>query len=140
MKLFLLDAAGAELILLLPGAFVLFLFFWGLAEGFIINLFKINRFWRSVWHAMLVNLVSVIAGFVILNVTDDTDHEDLFNLEADTNHLAAWGIYWLVSVIIEALVLKLLNRSAPWSKIFAASVVMNIITYVFLYFFYFYFN
>jgi hypothetical protein len=140
MKLFLLDAAGAELILLLPVAFVLFLFFWGLAEGFIINLFKINRFWKSVWHAMLVNLVSVIAGFVILNVTDGTQYEDFFELEADTRHLSPWVIYWIVSVVIEALVLKLLNRSAAWSKIFTASVVMNIITYVFLYFFYFYFN
>jgi hypothetical protein len=64
--MFLLDAGGAALILLIPIAFIFLLFIWGLVEGFIINLFRINRFWKSVWHAIIVNIVSLIIGFVSL--------------------------------------------------------------------------
>ena len=55
--MFLLDAGGAALILLIPIAFIFLLFIWGLVEGFIINLFRINRFWKSLWHAIIVNIV-----------------------------------------------------------------------------------
>jgi hypothetical protein len=131
--MYLLDAAGASILILLPIAFVLLLFVWGLVEGFIINLFRINGFWRSVWHAVLVNLVSLAAGFLMITLAKGSDYEDYFFLEGNVEYLPAWGIYLAVSFVLESFVLKALNRSVPWSRIFTASLIMNILTYIFMY-------
>ena len=133
MKLFLLDAAGPEILFLVPIAFILFLFVWGLVEGFVIYLFKINKFWRSIWHAMLINLASVVVGFIIMNTTNGTAVEQYLEIDEGPDYLSGWAIYWVVSVLVEGLLLKALNRNDSWGKIFGASLVMNIITYIIMY-------
>lgn len=133
MKMFLLDAAGPEILILVPIAFILFLFVWGLVEGFIIWLFKINKFWRSIWHAMLVNLASVVVGFIIMNTTNNTAFENYIEIDEGTGYFSGWAIYWAVSVLVEGLLLKALNRSDSWGKVFGASIVMNILTYIIMY-------
>lgn len=133
MKMFLLDAGGAGLILLVPIAAIFLLFIWGLIEGFVINLFGINRFWRSVWHAIIVNVISLIIGFVMIGVAHSLGLDEYTEMEATLKLLPAWIVFWAVSVLVEALVLKGLNRSKSWSKIFSASFVMNLLTYIILF-------
>lgn len=139
MKIFLLDAGGAAILILVPLAIVLFLLVWGLVEGFIINLFRINRFWKSVWHAIIVNLISLVVGFVLIGVAEQMDWDQYTELKASTQLLPAWIVFWAVSVVVEGLVLKALNRSKSWGTIFTASLVMNIVSYVIL-FAYVYYN
>jgi hypothetical protein len=133
MNRFLLDAGGAGLILLIPIAFIFLLFVWGLVEGFIINLFRINRFWKSVWHAIIVNIVSLIIGFVMIGVANKMGLQDYTELEATMKLLPTWIVFLLVSILVEGLVLKALNRSKSWSTIFSASLVMNLLTYIILF-------
>ena len=138
MNFYLLDAGGAALLLFIPIAFVFLLLVWGLVEGFVINLYGINRFWRSVWHAIIVNLLSLVVGFIMIGVAHSMDLSEYTSVRASTELLPSWIIFWLVSVVVEALVLKALNRSKPWGKIFSASFVMNIITYIIMFAFVYY--
>lgn len=137
--MFLLDAGGAGLILLIPIAFVFLLFVWGLVEGFIINLFAINRFWKSVWHAIIVNLVSLVIGFVMIGTAESLNLDGYTEMEASLERLPSWIVFWAVSVLAEGLLLKALNRTKTWGKIFLASVVMNLFSYSIL-FSYVYYN
>lgn len=133
MKTFLLDAGGAGILIAIPIAIVLLLFVWGLIEGFIINLFGINRFWKSVWHAIVVNLVSLVIGFVMIGLADKLGMDQYTEVKASAELLPMWLAFWAVSVLVEGLVLKAMNRSKTWSKIFSASVVMNILSYIIMY-------
>jgi hypothetical protein len=138
MKFFLLDAGGAAILLMIPLAIIVFVLLWGFVEGFIIHLFGINRFWKSIWHAIIVNLISLVAGFVMVGITSNMGVEKFSEIKAGTDYLWVWAVYWAVSVVVEALVLKGLNRLKSWSKIFLASVIMNLATYIIIYAFVFY--
>jgi hypothetical protein len=133
MKMFLLDAGGAGIILLIPIAFIFLLFIWGLIEGFIINLFGINLFWRSVWHAVVVNIVSLIVGFIMIGVAPKLGLDEYTEMETTMKFMPTWIVFFAVSVLVEGLVLKALNRSKNRGKVFSASFVMNLFTYIILF-------
>ena len=133
MNFYLLDVAGASFLILFPLVILLLLLIWGLAEGFVIYLFGINLFWKSIWHAIIVNLISLVVGLIIVGVATAKDLTEYTSLTTDPDQLPTWTIYFILSVVIEALVLRRLNKSKSWSRIFMASVVMNLVSYIVLY-------
>jgi hypothetical protein len=133
MNHYLLDAAGAAILIILPLAILLLLFVWGLIEGFFIYLFKINRFWKSVWHAIIINIISLIVGFIIIGVSRNMGYEEYTDVANKPELIASWVMFWALSILVEALVLKALNKTKGWGKIFFASLLMNIFTYIVLY-------
>jgi hypothetical protein len=59
--------------------------------------------------------------------------EDYTEMEATMELLPTWIIFLVVSILVEGLVLKGLNRPKGWSIIFSASLVMNFLTYILLF-------
>lgn len=121
MNFYLLDmvGSGADFASLAVVGFIILILAWALLEGTVISLFRIARFFRSVFHALIVNLASFIAGFLLLF--------------RDNSGLQYWIFAYLATVVIEGLLLKAFNTSAAWQKIFMASIIMNLVTYIPMY-------
>lgn len=97
-----------------------------LFESLIITAFKVNRFLPALLHAAIVNSCSVAAIYVLWPVISrmDVDEDKVFPL---------LPILILVTLLLEALLLKLLNRQQHWQRIFLTSTVMNIVSFTVLY-------
>jgi len=134
MNFHLLDmvGSGADFTGLFIGGFIILILAWALIEGTIINLFHITAFWRSILHAAIINIASLIFGVVFLTIISQLDLETPDGV-FDSKSLSFWGLSLLLTIVIEALLLKALNQSALWRKIFIASIVMNIVTYTGMY-------
>lgn len=123
MNFYLLDAGGPALLFLPLIVLVVFMLICGLAEGGIIALFGVRRMWAAFWQGLLVNIASLIAGFAVW------DFFSGYDLENPANLLPVFGPLFLLTVLVESLLLKLLNRQAPWPRVWAAGIVMNLISY-----------
>jgi len=126
MKFFLLDGGGAGLLYI--GLFLL-LVFTALAillEALIMVMFKYNLFKKALGHSSVANLASLAAGFVLISSA-----EDVFNLDDLSGYAAFFG----VTVAIELLILYLCNKQKPFQRTLLVCVVMNLVTYFFLYLF-----
>jgi hypothetical protein len=127
MYVYLLDAGGPAL-LLIP--LVFFMVVCGLVEGLVLFLFKAGNYGQTLGIALVANLVSLVLGFIIWNaLPTDPDVESLSEV------LLSYALLWAISVVSEALIIKLMKRSLPWRRIWTASIVMNLVTYIILYFF-----
>jgi hypothetical protein len=93
-----------------------------LVEAAIMTGFRLNRFGRNVRDSLMANIGSaLLCLFLFLNL-------DKIELEWLT-HLMIFGVYFLVSALLEAWIIKMLNRPQSWSRILGASLVMNLVTY-----------
>ena len=133
MNLYPLDAAGAGILFMGAGLLVFVFFLWAIVEGLVIFLFKINRFWRSVGHATIVKVASLIAGFGVFALLKQSQWVDKAELTSSPESYTLWAGLFLLTVIIEGLLLKALNRSRPMGRVFLASIVMNLITYIIIF-------
>lgn len=133
MNLYLLDVAGAAGIFSGIGILVLLFFTWAVVEGLVLFLFRVNRFWKSVGQAALVNTISFIAGIVIFGALKNTAVFDKYQVSGETDSLPVWGALCLLTILIEGSILKLLNRSKPATTVFGATVVMNLLTYIIMF-------
>ena len=123
MSFYLLDVAAPALLLLPLLAFMVVC---GLLEGLIIYIFKIRKYWTAVGHALLVNIVSLMAGFLVLPFFNNYDNDRVALIKF-------LSITFIVTVIIEGILLKVLNKKIFWKSIFAAAIIMNLLTYIILY-------
>jgi hypothetical protein len=137
MNLYLLDGASAVILLFIPVAIFLFLGIWGFLEGWILYLYRLNTYWRCVKQAILVNFASLIAGFIILSIGSNTGSDEFFMITGGNESLPAWGIYFVSTVLVEAVALKMLYRQ-NWGRMFIVSMMMNILSYILLYLFVYY--
>ena len=125
MQPFFLDAGAAYL-----GQYiaVLSLIIITVLETVILILLRFNPLLKCLLHALLVNLASLGAGYLLLKFTSLGDVE--------TGE--GWKVLilmFLVTVIIEAVLLALLNRGKPVRKILTATLAMNLISYLLLFFY-----
>ncbi|HKC36624.1 MAG TPA: hypothetical protein VKB95_11200 [Chitinophagaceae bacterium] len=125
MKLFLLDAGGAGLYF---AALVVFTIIAVSAEAIVMLLMKYNKAGKAFLDSFLVNLGSLVAGYLLLAITGT-----VFNLttSAALNIL----ILYVLTVAVESLLLYLLNRGYPVKKTVLVCIVMNLLTYLILYLF-----
>lgn len=126
MYLYLLDAGGAGLIFVAIGAGLIFMAIAIALEALLMTGFKYHSFRRSMMDSTIVNLVSLVAGFVLLSTFGD-----VFHINSTGGFAAMFG----VTVMIEFFVLYLLNKRHSLKSTAMVCILMNIITYTILYFF-----
>ncbi len=122
MKFYLLDAGGAGLIL---GLLVLFMLAAIFLEGLTLIVIKYNNAGKSFLDALLINLASLAAGFLIINILPNgLDFTNILWLD--------FLLIYLITVAVEFAVLYLLNRNKPLHTTLIAAIVINFITYLLL--------
>jgi hypothetical protein len=123
MKLFLLDAGGAGLVI---AVLLAFMFAAIVIEAIIMMLMKYNKAGKAFLDSLVINLVSLGAGYITLYFYT--------SLEMSSNELLNLFLLFLLTVLIEGVTLYLLNRSKPANKTILVAVVINLTTYLGLYF------
>jgi hypothetical protein len=104
-------------------------------EALVIFFYKLKGFWRSLGLSILINLVSfaliyfIAAPFLSLLGYDLGKFNGL-NLSLPVVSFLTW-----FSIIVDGILLQVLNRQLDRKKIFIASIVMNVLSYFFFYFF-----
>jgi hypothetical protein len=123
MNFYLLDAAAPGLIF---GAMIIFMLITITLEAVTMIIMKYNKAGKAFLDSLLINLASMAVGFLIL-----LSGEDLLGI-VDSSVLSI-AILFLITVIVEFLVLWLLNRKIPVQKTILVSFVINIISYLLFY-------
>ena|SRR5215217_5724799 len=97
-----------------------------LFESLIITAFKVKRFPRSLLQAAIVNIASVVVIYFIWPLISrmDIDEDKVFPL---------LPLLLVITLVIEASILKLLNRQQRWARIFITSIVMNSVSFAVLF-------
>jgi hypothetical protein len=113
------------------GAFIfsvigLFLVVCVLIESFIITAFKMIPFRRALLHSLIVNAASVGVVYVIWPVFRQMNFDE-------GKAFPLLPILVISTIVVEALLLKALNRPQRWSRIFLASGVMNAVSFAILF-------
>ncbi len=126
MNLPFLDAGGAGLVFIAFGIFVLFIGLAIIIETLIMILMKYNaRFKKAFLDSLLVNMASLAVGFVLWQFFRDfLRYYSLLSLV----------ILYAVTVMVESGLLYLLNRKQPVGKTLGVCLVMNLVTYILLFF------
>lgn len=122
MKYYLLDAGGAGLIL---GILVIFMLAAIFLEGLTLLLLKYNKAGRSFLDALVINLASLGVGYLIVSFTPT-------GLDFTNNLYLDFFLIFLVTVVVEFIVLYLLNQKKPVKKTFIAATVINLVSYLLL--------
>jgi hypothetical protein len=126
MHHFLLDAGGAGLYLAFAlFAGTIFILCAVLLEGLVMILMKYSSGGKPFWDAFIVNLVSLVIGFILIGI--DPDFFDIGTLQG-------LAILFGVTMLVETPLLYLRNKTKPFSKTVLVSLVMNILSYILLYF------
>jgi len=102
-----------------------------LIEAIVMMVFKLNWVGKSLGDSVIVNIASILIIFLVLGILADFE---VGAVDAPL-FISAAGLY-LFTFLGESLVLKLLNKNLRWGRIVSASAVMNLLTYILLYFFY----
>lgn len=95
-----------------------------LAEGALMWAMKYNRLGKSMLDALLVNLASLSAGFLLFEFLPR-----LFSSITLVNLLALL----LITVLIEGILLGLLNQAKMSRKTWLTAMLMNIFSYLLFY-------
>ena len=122
MKLYLLDAGGAGLAF---AALIIFIIIAVSIEAIVMLVMKYNKAGKAFLDSFLVNIASLAGGFILNSFIDDLFESGLVNLL----------ILYVITLVIEFILLYLLNRKLPAGKTFLVCAVMNIVSYGILYLF-----
>ena len=129
MNFYLLDAGGVGLVI---GFLVLFILLAIVLEGVTLILLKYNKPGRSFLDAFVINIASLLVGYLISNFTYN-------GLDFTNNSYLDFFLIYLITVAVEFAVLYLLNRKKPIKKTLIAAVVINLVSYALLFVFKFIF-
>jgi hypothetical protein len=127
MKGYLLDVS-AYLLLLLPVLLILFIL---LVEGLILYLFRIGKLMRSIGYAFVANGTSFLFCVFVAGLVNLIGyHVSITSIPLPVLLLFCW-----LSIIIEAIIIKLLHRTTNTTQVFMASILLNFVTFLFFYLF-----
>lgn len=101
-----------------------------LLEAGILALLRWGPFLRCLWQALVINLVSMLPGLAAAATFYDASQK-LLNLEPPALGLAAFAMAWLVTLAIEAPLLRLLAKE-PWTKCWRIGAILNVASYAML--------
>lgn len=124
MNIFLLDAGGAALVLIFLVVFMLIAF---LVEALGMVLLKYNPARKAIPDSLIINLVSLAAGFLLIRINSSLDFTGYEFLD--------FLLLFLLTVILEAGTLYILNRQKPILKTILVTCIINILTYLVLFLF-----
>lgn len=112
---------GAGFLILLFGMGILFIITVIFLEAFVMSLMRYHPAYRqSVLHSLVVNLISLAAGFVLTDID-----AELFQLD----NWSGLSLMFLVTVVLEFISLYLMNRSLPVMRTLGVCLLMNLVTY-----------
>ena len=118
MRIYLLDGAAAGLILAL---LIIFMLAAIVLEGLTLLLLKYNKAGRSFLDSFVVNIASLAFGFLLLTTR--------FGLEFTSNDYLDFFLIFVITVVVEFIVLYLMNRQKPVKKTLVAAIVINLVSY-----------
>lgn len=103
-----------------------------IVEALVIYSFKLRPFLTSLGISVLVNLISIalihfVASFILAKIGYELNG---LNLQVQVLLFLCW-----FSIVVEGFVLQFLLKKPEKKKIFLASVAMNALSFLFLYFF-----
>lgn len=102
-----------------------------LLEAVVIWRFKIKPFWKSVGLSVFINLLTLCvlfgAGFLIGQLG--------YRFNGLRVPLQVFLLFWWLSVLVDGLLLQGLARQITTKRIYVSSLVMNAVSYLFLYLF-----
>lgn len=102
-----------------------------LIEAVVIYFFKIRRFWAAVGIAVLINLLSLILLYAGASIAEKLGYE--FNgLQLPVQVML---FLWWLSVISDGFLLQLTAGKMDRQKLYLSSLLMNTLSFLFLYFF-----
>lgn len=102
-----------------------------LVEGFVIYFFRLKRFWSALGIAILINLLSLTvlygSGFLLGKLG--------YALNGLQLPLQVVLFFWWLSSITDGLLLKIFAKRTEAKSIYLCSIIMNSISWFFLYLF-----
>ena len=101
-------------------------------EALVIYFFKIKLFWISLAIAFLINLVSITLIYFIASFLLSKIGYELNGLDLPLR--VVLFLCWF-SIIAEGFMLQVVAKEHDKKRIFLASILMNTLSYLFLYFF-----
>jgi hypothetical protein len=113
------------LLILLPFALAF------VAEGLVIYFYKIRGFGVSLGSAIIINLLTLLLLYGSSLLLGKLGYE--FN--GLRLSLPVILFFWWLSVVVDGALLKLFFRNVDGKQVYLASIVMNILSYLVLYFF-----
>lgn len=127
--IFLLDVAAYDSYVVF-GGFVLLIFLVAcvLVEAFMIQLVNKTSFKKSFWTSFFVNVMTTVIGFALI---PSLEKQDIIENIGDMERLL---VLFLVTLVLEALLLKLFLKGAAWGRLFLTSLAANLFTYSILFF------
>ena len=120
-----LESTLPFLLILLPFAIAFFV------EGLVIYFFKMKRFWSSIGTATIINLLTLLLHYGSSIMLGKLGYE--FN--GLLLPLQVIFFFWWLSVIVDGALLQLFFLKEEKKRLYVASLVMNTISFLFLYFF-----
>jgi hypothetical protein len=129
-KLFLLDGASA-LIIVFPFFFFVHMGTTIWIEGYILGRYGYKPYGQNTRASMIANFVSLVLGLCLLRTIGLATPKIKIPIDP---LLISLFLYFVPTLIVEWMVLKLLNYYFSAKKLTVAVLLMNTITYVNLYF------
>jgi hypothetical protein len=118
MRIYLLSIEG---LWLLAGLIILSFILVVLTEAVVMFLFKLNRFGKAVVDSLMANIGWALLVILLILIFNKSAFDQI-------SGLPELIIFYLVTSLFEAWLIKLLNTRLGFGKILAASLVMNLLT------------
>ena len=95
-------------------------------EALVLLLFRICRLGRAFLLSLLVNLISLLVIYLGWPLTR------FFHIDMDS-WFPLFPFLFIITVSIETLMLQLMNRQEPWTRLLAVAINMNVLSFTALY-------
>lgn len=105
----------------------------GFCEGLILHAFRVGSFRRSTGQALKASLVSLAACVAFMIVASAQQWKGFDELSATGNKPILWLSYFGLTVLVETLALKTMNRARSWMNVFCMCLAANTMSFAFLY-------
>ena len=106
-----------------------------LIEALVIYFFKLKKFWASFGISVLVNLVSLTLIYYVAAALLHTLGYDVGKFNGLNLQLPVVAFLWWFSTVVEGLLLCFFFSKRELKKVFTASILMNFLSFLFLYVF-----
>ncbi|HEY0433610.1 MAG TPA: hypothetical protein VGC95_07045 [Chitinophagaceae bacterium] len=95
-------------------------------ETVIMLLFRFDRFGKSLVYSIMANIGSLLFGILLFLVFNKAEFE--------VSQVTELFAFYCITAIFEGWLIRLLNPDMRWGKIMVTSFVMNLLSFVSLYF------
>ncbi len=119
----LLDVAQG--IVMLTPFFIVHILLTIFIEAWVLSKFHSLTFKKSALYSFEMNLVSLIAGLLLFQFFKDLAGE----MDFDYRAVLLVGLFFILSLIVEFLVIRLVCKSYPIKSLLKALIIGNILTY-----------